>query len=366
MLFVAGSLNALAGDQNTLLIAPGDLLHIQVADTPDMDEDARVTDRGMVPIVGIGDVKVAGLTPGDAAAVVHDKLIDGHYLNHPQVSIIVKEFATQQVSVIGEVKTSGSYPIATPRPILAVLALAGGLNPEADRHILIERQGDQEHPLDYYVSNDGTLAIKQQVMVNPGDTVVVSRAGIVYILGDVNRPGGYVMSNNESQLTLLQGLALAGGVTRAAKTGPCASYPKETGGWFYRHGTLGWRYSERKTARFSTVARRRALPAIFIRTQLRDNWGYQHCRFNCRGGDLRDSVASSASEAQHAPRKLTNCISGLHSPVERLLLSKSVARASTNVLYATATLLDGRFRCACLSSYLANSLTGLPRKHRLE
>ena len=50
-------------------------------------------------------------------------------------------------------------------------------------------------------------------MVNPGDTIVVSRAGIVYILGDVNRPGGYVMSNNESQLTLLQGLALAGGVT---------------------------------------------------------------------------------------------------------------------------------------------------------
>jgi polysaccharide export outer membrane protein len=232
LLFVAGSLNALAGDQNTLLIAPGDLLHIQVADTPDMDEDARVTDRGMVPIVGIGDVKVAGLTPGDAAAVVHDKLIDGHYLNHPQVSIIVKEFATQQVSVIGEVKTSGSYPIATPRPILAVLALAGGLNSEANRHILIERQGDQQHPLDYYVSNDGMQAIKQQVMVNPGDTVVVSRAGIVYILGDVNRPGGYVMSNNESQLTLLQGLALAGGVTRAARQGHAHLIRKRPEGGF--------------------------------------------------------------------------------------------------------------------------------------
>ena len=133
LMFLARALSALASDQNTLLIAPGDLLHIRVADTPEMDEDARVTDQGMVPVVGIGDVKVAGLTPSDAAAVVHDKLIDGHYLNHPQVSIIVKEFATQQVSVIGEVKTSGSYPIATPRPILAVLALAGGLNPEANR-----------------------------------------------------------------------------------------------------------------------------------------------------------------------------------------------------------------------------------------
>jgi polysaccharide export outer membrane protein len=232
LLFFAGALKALAGDHNTLLIAPGDLLHIRVADTPEMDEDARVTDRGMVPIVGIGDVKVAGLTPGDASDAVQDRLIDAHYLNHPQVSIIVEEFATQQISVIGEVKTSGSYPIATPRPILAVLALAGGLTPEANRHILIERQGDQQHPLDYYVSNNGTQAIEQQVMVNPGDTVVVSRAGIVYILGDVNRPGGYVMSNNESQLTLLQGLALAGSVTRAAKQGHAHLIRQKPGGGF--------------------------------------------------------------------------------------------------------------------------------------
>jgi polysaccharide biosynthesis/export protein len=232
LMFFAGTVSSLAGDQNTLLIAPGDLLHIQVADTPEMDEDARVTDQGMVPIGGIGNVKVAGLTPGDAATVVHDKLIDSHYLNHPQVSITVEEFATQQVSVIGEVKTNGSFPIATPRPILAVLALAGGLTSEANRHILIERQGDQQHPLDYYASNDGTQAIEQQVMVGPGDTVVVPRAGIVYILGDVNRPGGYVMSNNESELTLLQGLALAGGVTKAAKQGHAHLIRKKAGGGF--------------------------------------------------------------------------------------------------------------------------------------
>ena len=198
-------LSATAGAQNSLLIAPGDLLHIHVADTPEMEADARVTDRGMVPIVGIGEVTLAGLTPSDAATAVHDKLIERHYLNHPQVSINVVEFATQQVSVIGEVKTSGAYEITTPRPILDVLALAGGLTPEANRHILIERNGDIQHPLDYYVSNNGAQAIERQVMVDPGDTIVVSRAGIVYILGDVNRPGGYVMSNNESQLTLAPG-----------------------------------------------------------------------------------------------------------------------------------------------------------------
>jgi polysaccharide biosynthesis/export protein len=224
--------SAIAGAQNSLLIAPGDLLHIHVADTPEMEADGRVTDRGAVPVVGIGDVTVAGLTPGDAATAVRDKLIERHYLNHPQVSINVVEFATQQVSVIGEVKTSGAYSIATPRPILDVLALAGGLTPEANRHILIEQNGDQQHPLDYYVSNDGAQAIDRQVMVDPGDTIVVSRAGIVYILGDVNRPGGYVMSNNESQLTLLQGLALAGGVTKAAKQGHAHLIRKKPGGGY--------------------------------------------------------------------------------------------------------------------------------------
>lgn len=223
---------ALGGAQNTLLIAPGDLLHVQVADTPEMDADARVTDRGMVPIVGIGDVAVAGLTPGDAATAVQHTLIARHYLNHPQVSINVVEFATQQVSVIGEVKESGAYSITTPRPILDVLALAGGITPQADRHILIERQGDQQRPLDYYISNNGAQAIERQVMVDPGDTVVVARAGIVYILGDVNRPGGYVMSNNESQLTLLQGLALAGGASRSAKQGHAHLIRQKSGGGY--------------------------------------------------------------------------------------------------------------------------------------
>ena len=188
--------------------------------------------KRQVPIVGIGDVTVVGLTPGDAATAVHDKLIERHYLNHPQVSINVVEFATQQVSVIGEVKTSGAYKITTPRPILDVLALAGGLTPQANRHILVERKGDLQHPLDYYVSNNGAQAIERQVLVDPGDTIVVSRAGIVYILGDVNRPGGYVMSNNESQLTLLQGLALAGGVSRAAKQGHAHLIRQKPGGGY--------------------------------------------------------------------------------------------------------------------------------------
>lgn len=217
ILLSSASTQAQSEARDSLLIAPGDVLHVSVADTPEMEEHARVTDLGTIPVIGIGNVAVQGLTPGAAADAIRRKLISANYLNHPEVSVLVEEFATQKVSVIGEVKVPGVYSISTSRPVLDVLAMAGGLDPEANRHILIERAGEEKYPIPYFVSNDGAQAIRTQVMINPGDTVVVPRAGIVYILGDVNRPGGFVMSNNDSQLSLLEGLAMAGGLSKSAK-----------------------------------------------------------------------------------------------------------------------------------------------------
>jgi polysaccharide export outer membrane protein len=205
--------------RNSLLISPGDELHISVLDMPDMEQTPRVTDAGDIPVQGIGNVRVINMTPGDAATAIHDRLVNAHYLNHPQVSVVVDQYATQEVTLIGEVKTPGAYPIATPRPILDVIALGGGLNDDADRDILVERHGDQNNPVHYNVNNNAEQAIKEQVLVNPGDTVVIAKAGIVYVLGDVNRPGGFTMSNNESKMTLLEALATAGGVAKTAKVG---------------------------------------------------------------------------------------------------------------------------------------------------
>jgi polysaccharide export outer membrane protein len=211
--------SAQASSGNSLLISPGDELHISILDMPEMEQNPRVTDAGDVPVQGIGNVRVVNMTPGDAATAIHDRLVSAHYLNHPQVSVVVDQYATQEVTLIGEVKTPGAYPIATPRPILDVIALGGGLNDDADRDVLVERHGDQNNPVHYNVNNNGEQAIREQVLVNPGDTVVVAKAGIVYVLGDVNRPGGFTMSNNESKMTLLQALASAGGAAKTAKVG---------------------------------------------------------------------------------------------------------------------------------------------------
>jgi polysaccharide export outer membrane protein len=216
---ITGTAIAQSPSTNSLLISPGDNLHITVLDMPEMEQYARVTDVGDVPVLGIGNVRVVNMSPGEAASAIHDRFLSSHFLNHPQVSLVVDQYATQEVTLIGEIKTPGAYPIATPRPILDVIALGGGLTEFADREILVERHGDQTNPIRYNVSNDAQQAIKEQVLVSPGDTVVVAKAGIVYILGDVNRPGGYTMNNNESKMSLLEALSNAGGAGKTAKLG---------------------------------------------------------------------------------------------------------------------------------------------------
>jgi polysaccharide biosynthesis/export protein len=233
------SLAALAQSGESLRIGPGDQIHVTVVDSPELDQHPRVTDAGEVPLIGVGAVKIAGLTPAEAATAVHDKLIAAHYLNHPEVMVTVEQYATQTVSVLGQVRASGAYPIGTARPVVDVLALAGGLNEVADRNIVIERRGDPDHPLHYNLANDGVVALQTSVLVYPGDTVMVPKAGIVYVLGDVNRPGGFVMDNNSTELTLLQALARAGGVSRTAKQGHAKLLRKDATGYHETQLSLG-------------------------------------------------------------------------------------------------------------------------------
>jgi polysaccharide export outer membrane protein len=204
-----------AQTKESLLIGPGDLLHVQVFDTPELEEHVRVTDAGELPLVLGGPVKVSALTPAEAGHAIEDALMRGHFLLTPRVQVTLDETATQKVSILGEVRLPGAYTIQTPRSILEVLTLAGGLTDLADRKVLIERHGTSEK-VPYFVSNAPDAALDAAVKVNPGDTILVPRAGIVYVLGDVGRPGGYAMTNNEAQLSALELIARAGGTSHTA------------------------------------------------------------------------------------------------------------------------------------------------------
>lgn len=204
-----------AQSKESLLINPGDLVRIQVFDTPEMDQQVRVTDAGLISLPLAGDIKVAGDTPEGAAHQIEDAMLKKHLLLHPQVSISVLEYATEKVSIMGEVKLPGAYSITTPRSIVDVLTLAGGLSESADRRITIERHESKEK-VQYFVSNNANTALDTAVMVYPGDSVIVPRAAIVYALGDLRLPGGYTMTNNEGQISVLELVARAGGANHTA------------------------------------------------------------------------------------------------------------------------------------------------------
>ena len=194
----------------SLTIGPGDLLHLKVLEAPELEQATRVSDAGTLTLILGGKVQVAGLTPAEAAVAIERALVEGHYVLTPHVSVTTEQTATENVTILGQVRTPGSYPIATPRPILDVLALAGGLNDLAQRKVTIQRHASKER-VDYVLSNSANAALDANVPVYPGDTVLVPKADVVYVLGDVNRPGGIAIVTNDSKLSALQALSLAGG-----------------------------------------------------------------------------------------------------------------------------------------------------------
>lgn len=209
------SLNV-CGQASKLVIGPGDLLHIQVFDTPEMEQHVRVSDSGDAAVEFLGNVHLAGRPPAEAAREIERRLVEGKIVQHPQVTVFIDQYATQNVSVLGEVHQPGSYQITAPRSVIDILAMAGGVTPIADRNITIKRHGLDGEKVSYFLSNDANAAFDKTVLVYPGDTVLVEKAGIVYVLGDVKNPGGYTMDDNRSQLTTLQIIAQAGGLNKTA------------------------------------------------------------------------------------------------------------------------------------------------------
>ncbi len=228
LLLLVGSGPCYAQNES-LPIGPGDLVQIQVLEDSSLNQTVRVTDAGDVPLILGVDVKIARMTPADAAKAIGDDLVKRKFLVNPHVSVVVTQFATQNVSVLGQVHTPGAYPIGTPRSIIDVLALAGGLTDVADRTVTIERSGTDQRT-DYFVSNNSEAALANSVKVYPGDRVIVPKAKIVYVLGDVGRPGAYPMVTNDSKFSLLQAVANAGGTLNHADPSKTRLIRKRTDG----------------------------------------------------------------------------------------------------------------------------------------
>ena len=200
----------------SITILPGDILGVTLFEIPELSRDARVSEDGKVNLPLVGELPVAGLTEAEAAHRVDEAYLVGHFVLQPQASVIVREFASKGVSITGEVVKPNIYPVPGPRSLLDIIALAGGLTPAADTRIGIRRRdGTLDRAMVSLPVDNGSLTLEHDTSVAPGDRIVVQRAGMVYVLGEVARPGGYIMQVN-GKISVLEALAAAGGFTRIA------------------------------------------------------------------------------------------------------------------------------------------------------
>jgi polysaccharide export outer membrane protein len=212
------------------ILGPEDLITVRVFAADDIpDKPAQVDNNGSVTLPMIGSVHAAGLTVEQFQA----NLVTAYkkYFKDPQVTVQVNEFHSQPVSVAGNVTTPGVVQLKGNRNLMEVIGQAGGLRADAGDTVLITRNLS-EGPIPVqgaFTDSTGKYSIAHinirsvmsgkdpegNIMIKPHDVITVNRARMVYVLGNVTRPGGYVMSENET-MSVTQAVALAGGWDKTA------------------------------------------------------------------------------------------------------------------------------------------------------
>jgi polysaccharide biosynthesis/export protein len=190
-------------------VGAGDLLKIQVFGSPELSTDARVAQSGTITCPLIGSVAVAGLSSAEVEKTLAQKFIDGSFLKQPQVSVLIVEYMSQKVSVLGHVSKPGQYALRASSNVMDVLAEAGGVIAQSagDFATLMRSDGTKvDLNLDALFRGDQT----QNVPVAGGDRLYIPRAEYFYIYGQVQRPGQYRLERN---MTLSRAVSAAGGLT---------------------------------------------------------------------------------------------------------------------------------------------------------
>jgi polysaccharide export outer membrane protein len=197
-------------------IAPGDSLDVSEFHTPEFHSEVRVEADGTVTLPLIGEVRVAGVDEPGAARLIEKALVDKHMLLHPVVAVTVTIYAGQDVSVLGEVARPGIYAYTLHHRLLDLISAASGLTPNAGRLVNIYHRDDPKNSHAVVLDPGGTDAAgDHNPELNAGDTVQVSRAGLVYVIGAVVRPGGFAVDPAQG-LTVVQALSLAWGPSQTA------------------------------------------------------------------------------------------------------------------------------------------------------
>ena len=212
-----------------MLVSPDDLVEVSILDVPQMSRVYRVSPGGEIVLPLLAQpIAAVGLTPVQLSHVIAEKLREAGLVSNPYVTVEVKESRMHSVTVGGAVKRAQIYPLFGGTTLLDVLSQAGGLGDEAGNTATISRGavalralGSAGGPVDAALGAPPqviTVDLKRlletgdpalNVDIYPGDRVMVQRAGIVYVVGAVNRVGGFPLKDDQEQMTVLKGIALA-------------------------------------------------------------------------------------------------------------------------------------------------------------
>ena len=228
-------------------IGTGDLLRVDVFDVPELSRELRVSATGDVsfPLIP-GRIHAAGLTPFQLESHVEELLVENGLVSHPQVSVFVREQYSQPISLVGAVAKPMVYQVMRPTTLLEVLADAGGITDEAGSVVMVTRSahassekvdapadappGAATGPPADSTEDQQVITVRLQDLLDSGDSkfnlpvyggdvISVPKAGIVYVMGaGISQPGGYVLQGHGDQVTVLQAVALAHGLTGYAKS----------------------------------------------------------------------------------------------------------------------------------------------------
>ncbi|HEY0797172.1 MAG TPA: polysaccharide biosynthesis/export family protein [Acidisarcina sp.] len=197
-------------------LGPGDLLEIGVFDSPELTQRVRIDSDGKIKLALIGEIPVQGMSPDALQSLMAQKLVTGKFVKDPQVALFVVEYANQMAYVTGEVARPGAYPLLRSHRLRDLLSVTGGLTARAGNIITIKRDGAAPQTIAVDLSDPDEN--KSNPLILPGDNISAGQTGIVYVLGDVGRPGGFLI-DRRAKLSVVQALALAEGTTATASLG---------------------------------------------------------------------------------------------------------------------------------------------------
>jgi polysaccharide biosynthesis/export protein len=199
--------------QALMPLGPQDAVTIHIDEDPTLGGAATIADDGTLRVPFVGAVQVGGLSPDAAARRAEQALKAGRFFVNPHVTITVTASLSQRVSVLGEVRTPGRYPVDARTSLVDLIAQAGGFTDIHADVIYVSRTDAAGNIKKFSVNmrglNDPKNTLPEQAL-RGGDEVYVPRADQFFILGEVQKPAMYKLEPN---MTVVQAIAVAGGIT---------------------------------------------------------------------------------------------------------------------------------------------------------